>query len=641
MKQKALLIILTALCSLLLWGCTGETEDYYSLPQYDHEKLQALSDGITQEEQDTYDEIILTEVAVVGSDPEGIAAAVSAARNGMDTMLIDFSREKVGGLYTLGWLNMIDLNYEAKDSSTSINQGIFAEVLEANGNKTSFTVDKMEEIFNDLLSEAGVTIKLDYDDEFEIISDNGTITGLVLNSEGKTILLKAEEFIDSTQNADLARAAGAEYYDGLEELSLPEERGCDTLVFQLSGIEWADITNHLQNDDNENTGADDASAWGYSEITECEITDPDIYMRGPNIGLQEDGTILLNGLQVFNMDIHDEAAMEDMRQRVINTLETELIPYMRENFQGWENAELVSVAPEFYIRESYHIKTMERLVGEDVFQSNFSDSFIACGSYSIDLQARSKGLYGIALYGTSPYGIPFGAMVSDKVSNLLIASKCSGYDAIAAGSARTVPVGMSVGQAAGAAAAYAIANDTESFPAMVGDSEATTNIRSLLNSQGANLVVREQTDLQKETAASPYYEAIKYLRGKGILTCGYSNDYKLTEDATRDTLNGIQYAMSSNSPYQVPSIDQGILPEDAAFDQGSILVIFNAFMGTDEENLENYLTQGVLSQEVYEAITADETITNQVFYGAMADLVKYMEEAGEEYYSDAYKTQGE
>lgn len=640
MKQKTLLIIITALCSLFLWGCNENTEDYYSLPQYDHEKLQALSDGITQEEQDTYDEIILTEVAVVGSDPEGIAAAVSASRNGMDTMLIDFSREKVGGLYTLGWLNMIDLNYEAKESSTSINQGIFAEVLEANNHKTSFTVEKMEGIFNDLLSEAEVTTKVDYDKEFEVISDNGTITGLILNSQGKTILLKAEEFIDSTQNADLARAAGAEYYDGLEELGLPAERGCDTLVFQLSGIDWADITNHLKNDDNENTGSDDASAWGYSEITECEISDPDIYMRGPNIGLQEDGTILLNGLQVFNMDIHDAAAMEDMRARVINTLETELIPFMRENFQGWENAQLVSVAPEFYIRESYHIKTMERLVGEDIFQSNFSDSFIACGSYSIDLQARAKGLYGIALYGTSPYGIPFGAMVSDKVSNLLIASKSSGYDAIAAGSARTVPVGMSLGQAAGAAAAYAIVNDAEDFPAMVGDSEATDNIRSLLNSQGANLVVREPTELQKETADSPYYKAIKYLRGKGILTCGYSNDYKLTEDATRDTLNGIQYAMSSNSPYQVPSIDQTILPEEESFNEGSLLVIFNSYIGSKETSLESYVVQGILSQEVYEAITAADTITNEIFYGAMADLVKYMENAGQEYYSDTYKTQG-
>ncbi|MDO4542027.1 MAG: FAD-dependent oxidoreductase [Bacillota bacterium] len=636
MTKKLLLPILLTICSLVLFGC--DKEDYYSLPEYENTKLTALEDSVTPAEMKQYDEVIVTEVAVVGSDPEGVAAAVSAARNGMKTMLIDFEREKVGGLYTLGWLNMIDLNYAEKSGTESINQGIFTEILEANDNKTSFSVEKMESILNDLLTEADVTTKIDYDNDFEVIAENGNISAIVLNSQGKTILLKAAEFIDSTQNADIARAAGVEYYDGLEELGLTGERGCDTLVFQLKGVDWDVIKNHLKNDNDDNTGADNASAWGYSEITNCEISDPDIYMRGPNIGLQEDGTILLNGLQVFHMDIHDPNAIEEMRQRVITTLETELVPYMRENFEGWENVELVSVAPEFYIRESYHMKTMERLVGEDIFQSNFSDSFIACGSYSIDLQARSKGLYGIALYGTSPYGIPFGAMVSEKAANLLIASKCAGYDAIAAGSARTVPVGISLGQAAGAAAAYAIINDKEDLRTIVGDNAAVNDIRSLLNSQGANLIVREQTDLQKATANSPYYEEIKYLRGKGLLTCGYSNDYKLEEPADRSSFNSIQYSMASNSPYMVPTIDTSLIAEDKEFTADDILIILNTYIGRAETELQSYVDLGVISQEICDEVAAAEFVTNEMFYGAMANMVQYMEAAGSQYYSDVYKT---
>ncbi len=637
MKKLIPLFCILTICAAFFCGC-GE-EDYYALPQYDHEKLTELQNSITSEEETEYDEIIITEVAVIGSDPEGIAAAVSAARNGMDTKLIDFGRDRVGGLYTLGWLNMIDLNYDKKDGTTSINQGIFAEVLAANDNKTSFTIEKMQTIFDDLLAEAGVDTKTDYDEDYEVLMENNEITALILHSEGKDILLKAVEFIDSTQNADIARAAGVEYYDGLEELGLKGERGCDTLVFQLSGVDWTAIQKHLQNDGDDNTGADDASAWGYSEIKNCEISDPDIYMRGPNIGLQEDGTILLNGLQIFNMDIHDENAIEDMRQRVIDTLTNELIPYMRDNFEGWENAELVAVAPEFYIRESYHLKTMERLVGEDIFQSNFSDSFIACGSYSVDLQARAKGLYGIALYGTSPYGIPFGAMVSEKTSNLLIASKCAGYDSIAAGSARTVPVGMSLGEAAGASAAYAIANDSLDFRTFVGDSETIANIRSLLNSENANLIVREQTELQKETAASPYYEDIKYLRGKGLLTCGYTNDYNLSAEATRESLNSIQYAMSSNSPYEVPSITTDIIPENKAFDSADILTIINAFLNENFSSLDEAVTQGSLTEETAQAVTESDTITNELFYGIMANIIQYMEEAGTVYYAEKYQSE--
>ncbi|MEG1478206.1 MAG: FAD-dependent oxidoreductase, partial [Clostridiales bacterium] len=372
MKRKFVTVILALTFCLLLYGCgNSEKESTYTLDKNDHATLTELNNSITEAEKKQYDEIITTEVAVIGSDPEGIAAAVSAARNGMDTRLIDFNRDKVGGLYTLGWLNMIDLNYAEKGGSTSINQGIFAEVLAANDNKTAFTIEHMEKIFNDILTKAKVKVKTDYaKDNYQVIMDGDRIIGIGLYDGDKKVLLKALKYIDSTQNADIARLAGVEYYNGLEELNLKGQRGCDTLVFQLKGVDWQVLKDHLQNDDNKDTGADNASAWGYSEIKNCKISDPDIYMRGPNIGLQEDGTILLNGLQIFHMDIDDDQAMEIMRKRVTNTLNNELIPFMRENFVGWENAELAAVAPEFYIRESYHVKTIDRLVGEDAFQSN-------------------------------------------------------------------------------------------------------------------------------------------------------------------------------------------------------------------------------------------------------------------------------
>ncbi|MEG1495758.1 MAG: FAD-dependent oxidoreductase [Clostridiales bacterium] len=640
MKRKFVTVILALTFCLLLYGCgNSEKESTYTLDKNDHATLTELNNSITEAEKKQYDEIITTEVAVIGSDPEGIAAAVSAARNGMDTRLIDFNRDKVGGLYTLGWLNMIDLNYAEKGGSTSINQGIFAEVLAANDNKTAFTIEHMEKIFNDILTKAKVKVKTDYaKDNYQVIMDGDRIIGIGLYDGDKKVLLKALKYIDSTQNADIARLAGVEYYNGLEELNLKGQRGCDTLVFQLKGVDWQVLKDHLQNDDNKDTGADNASAWGYSEIKNCKISDPDIYMRGPNIGLQEDGTILLNGLQIFHMDIDDDQAMKIMRKRITNTLNNELIPFMRENFVGWENAELAAVAPEFYIRESYHVKTIDRLVGEDAFQSNFPENFIASGSYSIDLQAREKGLYGIALYGTSPYGIPFGAMVSDKVSNLLIAGKCAGYDSIAAGSARTVPVGMSLGQGAGAGAAYAVTNEESDFRNLAKDSEALSNIQSLLNGQGAKLEVAEKTNLQKNTAASPYFNQIKYLRDRGLLTCGYTNDYQLKETATRASINSMQYAISSNSPYKVPTISQDILADKANINSENLLSIINLFLNTKYKSLDDLATNKILSEKIVAKIDNKKSITNEVFYGTMGELLKYMEKDGETYYAEKYKT---
>ena len=48
------------------------------------------------------------DVIVIGGEPEGVAGAVSAARNGAKTLLVE-SRNELGGLYTYGMLNFLDI----------------------------------------------------------------------------------------------------------------------------------------------------------------------------------------------------------------------------------------------------------------------------------------------------------------------------------------------------------------------------------------------------------------------------------------------------------------------------------------------------------------------------------------------------
>ena len=59
--------------------------------------------------EDTYD------VIVVGTEPEGVSAAVSAARNGMKTLLLG-EDTALGGLMTIGELNFIDM-CESRDGT--------------------------------------------------------------------------------------------------------------------------------------------------------------------------------------------------------------------------------------------------------------------------------------------------------------------------------------------------------------------------------------------------------------------------------------------------------------------------------------------------------------------------------------------
>lgn len=57
--------------------------------------LTVNSNADTDKAADTYD------VIVIGGEPEGIAAAVSAARNGQRTLLVEHG-DALGGLMTLG-----------------------------------------------------------------------------------------------------------------------------------------------------------------------------------------------------------------------------------------------------------------------------------------------------------------------------------------------------------------------------------------------------------------------------------------------------------------------------------------------------------------------------------------------------------
>ena len=78
------------------------------------------------------------DVIVVGSDPEGIAAALGAARSGAKTLLLG-KEEGPGGLLTYGMLNTLDMSRN-KDKEI-LTKGVFMEFYNAVGRTESFDVE--------------------------------------------------------------------------------------------------------------------------------------------------------------------------------------------------------------------------------------------------------------------------------------------------------------------------------------------------------------------------------------------------------------------------------------------------------------------------------------------------------------------
>ena len=116
-------------------------------------------------------------------------------------------------------------------------------------------------------------------------------------------------------------------------------------------------------------GADHKSAWGYTEEGfSYEPKDPMMRLRGFNAARQDNGNVLINALVIFGVDVLDPASKQEGIERAKKELEY-IMPYVRENFVGFEEAELVGTAEQLYVRESRHIIGEYQLTIDDVLEN--------------------------------------------------------------------------------------------------------------------------------------------------------------------------------------------------------------------------------------------------------------------------------
>lgn len=465
------------------------------------------------------------DVIVVGGDPEGISAAVTAARNGMKTLLVE-DDEALGGLMTLGGLNFIDMC--TGDDGTLLTRGTFLEFHDAVGG-TAFDIPTAKNVFLQMAeSEENLTLKLNAAFIEPVMKEN-IITGIVIEQDGKQITCKADSVIDATVDADVAAAAGAQYTYLGQDYGHTENVTGVTLVFEVSGVDWAAVSKYLNEDNNPNTGCTEKAAWGYNEESFAYIPqDSQTRLRGLNIALQENGNVLINGFIIFGVDPLDETSKTAGIERGKAELQ-HIIPYLQQNYIGFENAALVDTASQLYVRESRHILGEYQLTLDDVMENRWFDDTIAIGSYPVDVPPNARRLVGIIIGAPDRYGVPFRCLVPQNIDGMLVVGRSASYTSLAAGSARVIPLGMAEGDAAGVAAAYA-KNNGMTFREISQNADAVTSIQQSLREQGAYLEQWEPivTDVETHWA----YEGVKTLRSLGLVYGGYANDYRLDEPMT-------------------------------------------------------------------------------------------------------------
>lgn len=532
LKRYIWIVVLIVALFVGLWGYNEFQENQSSGGGLTEEyKKPALINDLETE----YD------VIVIGGEPEGVAAAVSAARNGAKTLLVE-KREELGGLFTYGMLNFLDI--PQGEDGESVSKGIFQEWHSLVGRGNAFGILEAKAAFKKMIDdEPNITLAVKTD-VLKSISKGNQVTAVKLKNKNGEFEVKGKAFIDATQDADFAAMSDVPYFIGGEDIGIKDKKMAVTPMIHLKNVDWNKVKETALS---EKFGVAEVKvnvAWGFSKLHyDYTPVEENTRLRGLNlVKIGED--YYINALQIFGINGLDDASKQSAL--VKGKRETEhILEYLQKEFPGFENAEIASFPMELYVRETRHIWAEYQLPMSDVWTNKDHWDSIGFGAYPVDVQAQTPQDYGYVISEPKQYAIPFRSIVPKEKDGILVVGRSTGFSSLAAGSARVVPTGMVTGQAAGAAAALAI-EERMSFRDMSKNEDLIKTLRGKLEKQGA-FVQHIETDYPY--MGEWYDSSIQTLMNYGLVVGGYTNDLKVDEPASRHSfVNMLKGAVHRANP---------------------------------------------------------------------------------------------
>jgi len=418
------------------------------------------------------------DVLVIGGGNAGCAAALAAARHGARTLLI----ERYGFLGGTATAAMVGPWMTFHSGEERIVGGIAQEIVErliALGGSpghiadasdyvatiTPFDPEVHKALLFEMMRESGVELLLHAYFLDALTDARGAVRGARVATVGGLREFEACITIDASADAYVAASAGVAVQQG-------DARGRvqpASLMFRLSHVDLAETAAYLRRNPSEmrtSLAPDERSADALTAVAGLY----ELWNRARQRG---DVEVPRELVSFFSSPYPDEVTVNMTRVVDIDPLDPEdltraeiearaqvmqLLAFFRRDVPGFANARIAATAAQIGIRESRRIVGAYTLTREDVLSARPFDDAVARSAYPIDIHNPSgTGTTTFRLPPGASYEIPYRCLVPEKVDGLLVAGRCISTTHEALASTRLTPTVMTLGQAAGTAAALCAA----------------------------------------------------------------------------------------------------------------------------------------------------------------------------------------
>lgn len=446
------------------------------------------------------------DVVVVGGGTSGCAAAYTAAKSGLKTLLVE-KKIHLGGAITSGLVLPV-----MNAGKSGINRDFYAALvsemekcsaqIDFQGNNGWFNPEILKIVLDKMLTSVGVEIKFAssvYNVEFdfnkniqklnlqhELLCESinkiysnkpdairnlapdalleciNTIDGNNNSVRNERLLepIETRYVIDATGNCDVGKICGCNFYD--------DETQPVTLRFIMSGIDMNRFAEFLRSiDDNrevtpiENIGGqihlstaytwDEGSDWALQPIFEQAIAAGDLTLEDSNYFqvftvAECAGALAFNCPRILkNLNFSDTSAVSAVLIEARRSI-FRLAAFCKKYFPGFESAYISNIADDLGIRVSRRIEGKYLYTERDLKEGKRFANPVLEANYPIDVHSSKRD--GSELKEVGYYQLPIESLMAADVNNLFVVGRCISADFKAQAALRVQQSCFSMGEAA-------------------------------------------------------------------------------------------------------------------------------------------------------------------------------------------------